>query len=262
MSDPKPPEGERRLAAIMFTDMVGFTALTQRNEALALELLEEQRSLVRRHLASFRGREVETSGDSFLLEFPSALDAVRCALEIQSELKAANSKVSTDKHILLRIGIHLGDVLHTGTKVAGDAVNIASRIEPLAPAGGVCITAQVHASVLHKIECQFESLGTPELKNVSIPIEVFRISGYGQSPSGPAPVKPALPKDRVAVLPFTNISADKADEYFADGMTEEIISSVSRTKGLRVIARTSVMRYKESRKPIAEVAREIGRAHV
>jgi len=257
LKDPVQPEGERRLAAIMFTDMVGFTALAQRAEVTAMELLEGQRGVIRPLLAKHNGREVKTIGDAFLVEFASALEAVRCGVEIQLALQEVNAKTTEDKKTSVRIGIHLGDVIHNGEDVAGDAVNIASRIEPLAPPGGVCITAQVYASVVNKVEYPFESLGSPKLKNVYLPIEVFLITGYGQSVSRPVPVNIELPKDRVAVLPFTNISPDQADEYFADGMTEEVISSVSKTKGLRVIARTSVMRYKGTQKNIAEVGREL-----
>lgn len=250
-------DGERRLAAIMFTDMVGFTTLAQRDEALAMQLLEEQRGVIRDLLPKHKGREVDTIGDAFLVEFASSLEAVRCAVEIQSKLKQLNEGRPQGEQILVRIGIHLGDVIHRGNDVAGDAVNIASRIEPLALPGGVCVSAQVYASVVNKVEYGFESVGTPRLKNVSTPIEVFRINGYGQSVSSTAPARTALPADRVAVLPLTNISHDPADEYFADGMTEEIISSVSRTKGLRVIARTSVMRYKGASKAISEIGREL-----
>ncbi|HJR79091.1 MAG TPA: tetratricopeptide repeat protein [Anaerolineales bacterium] len=257
MKDFEHPEGKRRLAAIMFTDMVGFTALTQRNEALALELLEEQRSVIRSIVRKHNGREVDAIGDGFLLEFPSSLDAVECAVEIQSALKHKNAKRSEEKRIWIRIGIHLGDIVHNGSKVAGDAVNVASRIEPLAPPGGICITAQVYASVFNQVDYVFKSMGMPELKNVVMPIEVFRISGFGQSVIRPIQNKTMMPTDRVAVLPFTNISMNPADEYLADGMTEEMISSVSRMKGLRVIARTSVMRYKGTQKPIAEIGREL-----
>jgi class 3 adenylate cyclase len=175
------PEGERRLAAIMFTDMVGFTALAQRDEAAAMELLEEQRSLIRPILAKYKGREVKTIGDAFLVEFASALEAVRCGVEIQSSLQEANAKHPDEKKTLVRIGIHLGDVIHTGSEVAGDAVNIASRIEPLALPGGVCVTEQVYASVVNKVEYQFETLSSPELKNVSLPIEEFSIVGMERS---------------------------------------------------------------------------------
>ncbi len=222
-----------------------------------MELLEEQRSLIRLLLAKYKGREIETIGDAFLVEFASSLEAVRCAVEIQSALNEVNAKRPEEKKIWVRIGIHLGDVIHRGLDVMGDAVNVASRIEPLAYPGGVCITAQVYASVLNKVEYRFESLGSPNLKNVATPIEIFRVFGYGQSISSAAPGTTNLPKDRIAVLPFTNISPDQADEYFADGMTEELIASVSKTKGLRVIARTSVMRYKGASKPIAEIGREL-----
>ena len=257
MNDSTQAESERRLAALMFTDMVGYTALTHQNEALAMELLEEQRKIIRKFLAENMGREVDNVGDGFLIEFASALDAVKCAVGIQSTLKEMNAKRPEEKRIWIRVGIHLGDVIHTGVQVAGDAVNIASRIEPLAPPGGICVTAQVQASVINKFEGTFESMGVPELKNVSMPIEVYRVSGLGQAVSKAAPAKGSLPKDRVAILPLANISSDPSDEYFADGMTEELISSVSRMKGLRVIARTSVMRYKETSKSIAEIGREL-----
>jgi len=257
MKGSKQPEGERRLAALMFTDMVGFTMLTQQNEALAMELLDEQREIIRPLVAKYQGREIDTVGDAFLVEFASSLGAVQCAVEIQSDLKKMNEVRPAERKILIRVGIHLGDVIHRGADVAGDAVNVASRIEPLAPPGGICVTAQVYTSVLNKVEYKFVSLGTPKLKNVATPIEVFLVSGYGQGAPAPAPVKTELPKDRIAVLPFTNISRDQKDEYFADGITEEIISSVSKTKGLRVIARTSVMQYKGSSKAIAEVGREL-----
>jgi TolB-like protein/class 3 adenylate cyclase/Tfp pilus assembly protein PilF len=257
MKDSEPLEGERRLAAIMFTDIVGFTALTQRDETLAMKLLDELRGLIRALLTKYKGREVETIGDAFLVEFASSLQAVNCAVAIQSELKEWNTQRAAADRVLIRIGIHLGDVIHRGNEVSGDAVNIASRIESLAPPGGVCITAQVYASVLNKVDYEFETIGIPELKNVAMPIEVYRVVGYGESAGRPALIKSLLPKDRVAVLPFANIGPASSDDYFADGLTEELISSVSQIKGLGVIARTSVMRYKGANKPIAEIGREL-----
>ena len=257
MMDFEHPDGERRLAAIMFTDIVGFTALAQRDEALAMQLLDEQRKLVRACLVAYKGREIETIGDAFFVEFASSLDAVNCAVSIQSALKEWNEQHPPENRVLIRIGIHLGDVLHRGREVSGDAVNIASRIESMAPPGGVCVTAPVYASVINKVEYEFETVGIPELKNVSTPIEVYCIVGYGEDSGWPTPITPALPKDRIAVLPLLNISPDLVDEYFADGMTEELISSVSMIRGLRVIARTSVMRYKRAHKPIAQIGREL-----
>lgn len=251
-------EGERRLAAIMFTDMVGFTAKAQDDEDLAMALLEEHREVVRPILAKHKGREVKTIGDAFLVEFSSSLEAVKCAVDIQEALGRINSGRPAEGRMLMRIGIHLGDVVHRGQDVAGDAVNIASRIEPLAPPGGVCVTSQVHAAVLNKIKREFESLGVPELKNVAVPIEVFRVVGLGEQRERPMQAKAIVPQDRVAVLPLRSISPNPDDEYFADGMTEEIISSVSRTPGLRVIARTSTMKYKGTGKSVQDIGRELG----
>jgi len=248
-------EGERRLAAIMFTDMVGFTALTQENEEMAMRLLDEQRKIVRPIIARHSGREVKTIGDAFLVEFASSLEAVNCAGEIQAALKD-DTPGDPGTKIALRIGIHLGDVIHVAGDVAGDAVNVASRIEPLAPPGGICVSAQVRDSVLNKTRYAFNSLGTPKLKNVIAPVEVYQISGFGPQLERAAP-RPLAQKDRIAVLPFTNITHENDDEYFADGLTEELISSVSRTQGLRVIARTSVMKYKGTSKPISEIGREL-----
>ena len=249
--------GERRLAAIMFTDMVGYTSLGQRNEALSLVLVEEQRKLIRPIIRGNKGREVKTIGDALLVEFASALDAVNCSVEIQTALKEVMRSTPKERRFKMRIGIHLGDVVHQGRDVAGDAVNIASRIEPLSPAGGVCVSSQVYHSVANKVEYEFESLGFPELKNVTDQVEVYRITGLGEEVGKFVANRGVPTRDRIAVLPFTNISPDKNDDYFADGMTEELISTLSTISGLRVIARTSVMGYKGGQKKIAEISREL-----
>ena len=240
----------------MFTDMVGYTLLGQRDETLSLALLEEQRKLIRTILAKHEGREVKTIGDAFLVEFGSARNAVDCAVEIQTTIKELNFGRPKEQEIKLRIGIHLGDVVHQGMDVAGDAVNVASRIEPLSPPGGVCVSAQVFQSVFNKVDYKFESLGVPELKNVSVPIELYRIAGLGEAMPNPVS-KNLLPKERVAVLPLTNISPDPDDEYFADGMTEELIDRLAQVKSLRVIARTSVMGYRKKERKASEIGREL-----
>src|SRR5256714_5817016 len=169
------PIEERQLAAIVFTDMVAYCALAQRDEAYALELLEEHRRMLREILARFRGTEIKTIGDAFLLQFRSALEAVQCAMEIQRTFGKRNHDVPSERRIELRIGIHLGDVVHRAGDVYGDGVNIASRIEPLADPGGICISMDVERQIRNAIETRFEKLAPTELKNISVAMDLFRI---------------------------------------------------------------------------------------
>jgi adenylate cyclase len=166
---------QRRLAAIMFTDMVGYSALSQRNDALALELLEEHRQILRSIFPRFNGVEIKTIGDAFLVEFHSALEAVQCGIEIQRTLAKRNHDVPSERRIELRIGIHIGDVVHREGDVYGDGVNIASRIEPLAGAGGICISMDVERQIHNALEARFEKLAPTELKNIQVPMDLFRI---------------------------------------------------------------------------------------
>ncbi|HEY6283866.1 MAG TPA: adenylate/guanylate cyclase domain-containing protein, partial [Nitrososphaerales archaeon] len=166
-------QGQRRLAAIVFTDMVGYTALGQRNESLSLALVEEQRKLIRPVLSRHNGREVKTIGDAFLMEFPNATDAVRCAYDIQRVVREFNLSLPTESRLHLRVGIHVGEVVEAGGDISGDAVNVASRIEALAEDGGVCVTRQVHDHVQNKVDILLSSLGPRSLKNVSDPVEVY-----------------------------------------------------------------------------------------
>jgi class 3 adenylate cyclase/KaiC/GvpD/RAD55 family RecA-like ATPase len=168
-------QGERRLAAIMFTDMVGYTAMSQKNEPLAVELLEEQRSILRPLFGKHNGQEIDSVGDGFLVEFGSALDAVRCSAEIQETLGHLNENRPSERKILLRIGIHLGDVIHKGNNVIGDAVNVASRIEPLAIPGGICVTRQVYDQVRNKVDLGIVPIGKRQLKNVDLLQEIFAV---------------------------------------------------------------------------------------
>ncbi|MGA2865703.1 MAG: adenylate/guanylate cyclase domain-containing protein [Verrucomicrobiota bacterium] len=189
------PDGteKRKLAAIMFTDMVGYTALTQRNEALALELLEEHRRVLRELFPRFNGREIKTTGDGSLLEFESAVEAVRCAIEIQRALAARNLSVTPERRVELRIGVHVGDVVHREGDVLGDGVNIAARLQPLAEPGGICVSVDVARQIQHNVEAGFVTLGPQALKNVAAPIEVCRIVLPWEK-TAPAPVAPVMPR--------------------------------------------------------------------
>ena len=166
---------QRKLAAIMFTDMVGYSALSQRDEKLAQELLEEHRQLLREIFPRFHGAEIKTIGDAFLVEFNSALEAAECAIAIQRSLARRNADVPPDRRIELKIGVHIGDVVHRGGDVYGDGVNIASRIEPLAGANGICVSMDVERQIRNAIETRLEKLAPTELKNISVPMELFRI---------------------------------------------------------------------------------------
>jgi pentatricopeptide repeat protein len=251
----KKAERERRLAAIMFTDLVSYTALGQRNESLSLALVEEQRKLIRPILARHNGVEIKTMGDAFLVEFPNALDAVNCAYDIQRATREFNIPLSPEKRIHLRVGLHLGDVVEFEGDISGDAVNVASRIEPLAEDGGVCLTRQVYDHVSNKFELPLTSLGPKALKNVTEPVEVFKVvMPWEQSATAKAPTFPTY---RIAILPFASFSSNPDDAYFADGVTDEIISAVAGISGLNVISRTSVVGYKGTTKRVEEIGREL-----
>jgi len=249
------PEGARRLAAIMFTDLVGFTALGQKNESLALSVLDEQRELLRPMFNKHGGREIKTIGDSFLVDFPSALSAVKCAYEIQKTTREFNSSLPEERRVHVRIGVHLGDIVESQGDISGDAVNVASRIESLADSGGVYLTRQVYDQVQNKFELPLRNLGAKLLKNIRAPTEVFKMVMPWEGALMEETVE--LDSHRVAVLPLKNMSPDPNDEYFADGMTEELITALSGVHELTVIARTSVMLYKDSPKRVAEVGREL-----
>jgi len=289
----RPPKEQRRLSVVMFTDMVGYSALTQKDESLALRLLEDHRQILRPLFARFGGKEIKTIGDAFLVEFSSALEASTCAVAIQRQLFERNAKDVGRQRIQIRIGLHVGDVIFKDRDVYGDGVNIASRIEPLAEPGGICLSEDVARQIQNKIEHQLIRLGKGELKNIDLPVNIYRIvlpwtkQGFGtlermrftfsqkrtrrigsialicallagivlwwsvEQPSGP------LPKKNVAVLPLLNISANPSQEYFADGMTEELISNLAKIRDLSVIARTSVAKYKGVKLDVAQIGREL-----
>jgi len=235
----------------MFTDMVGYTALGQKNESLSLALVEEQRKVIRPILAKHGGREVKTMGDAFLVEFPNAIDAVRCAYDIQRMTREFNLSLPQERRIHLRIGLHVGEVVDSRGDISGDSVNVASRIEPLAEDGGVCLTRQVYDHVENKLDIQLTTLGFKALKNVSLPVEVFKMTMPWEAGSLVAAAQ--NDERRVAIMPFVNMSTDPNDVYFADGLTEELISTISKVRNLTVISRTSIMKYKGANATVGEI---------
>ena len=238
----------------MFTDLVGFTSSAQADEPAALARLHEQEEIVRPLFASYEGREVKSTGDGFLVEFESALKATECAIDIQTRLRDRNAKTRAPP-IQVRIGIHVGDVEAVGADIFGNAVNVASRVVPLAEPGGICLTGETAAHVRERIPYALERLAPKTVKGVREPLDFYRIVLPGIE-RAPPPERSPLP--RVAVLPLANISPDPKDEYFADGLTEELISVLSQIRGLRVIARTSVGQYKGTSKPIGQIGSELG----
>jgi adenylate cyclase len=237
----------------MFTDMVGSTAAAQTNEAGALELRDEQARLVRPLFVAHQGREIKSMGDGFLVEFDSALRAVQCAIDIQQHLHERNSQPGVAP-IQLRIGIHLGDVEQRESDIFGDAVNIASRMETAAEAGGICLSGAVHEQIRNKLLDKLEKLPPTALKGLEAPMELYRVVLPWATRVPTSATKGPI---RLAVLPFTNMSIDPADLYLADGLTEELITVLSQLVELRVIARTSVMPYKSTSKGVSQIGSEL-----
>jgi len=240
----------------MFTDIVGYTALGQRNESLSLALLKEHRKLLRPIFQRHNGKEVKTIGDAFLVVFASALDAVRCAYDVQRASREFNISLPDERRVKLRVGVHLGDVVESEGDVLGDAVNVASRIQAIAEEGGVCITQQVYDHVHNKLDVALVSKGKMSLKNVSEPVEVYSmVMPWGEEKAVSLTQRD---KNKIAVLPLVNMTNDPNEEYFADGMTEEMISTLSNIGGLAVISRTSAMQYKGAKKSLVDIGRELG----
>jgi TolB-like protein/tetratricopeptide (TPR) repeat protein len=238
----------------MFTDLVGYSSITSLDEGRALKLLEDHRSLLQPIFGKYQGTVVKTMGDGFLVEFASAVEAVNCAVQAQNEIRQVNERRRQNERVLARIGIHVGDVVHSGGDILGDAVNVAARLQPLAEAGGICVTRQVVDQVQGRVHYKMARLGVRELKNIRYTVELFTVEVPKRLTESE---EPALDPRRIAILPFANLSSDPNDKYFADGMTEELISTVSRIGELSVISRTSVMRYRDTMMPIGDIGREL-----
>jgi TolB-like protein len=257
---------ERRLAAILAADVAGYSRLMGTDEEGTLAALRAiRRESVDPKIAEHRGRIVKTTGDGLLVEFPSVVGAVRCAVEMQRTIAEQNAAVPADQRIEFRIGVHQGDIIVEDGDIFGDGVNLAARLEGLAEPGGICVSGRVHADAAGKVDIAFKDLGEQSLKNIARPVRAFaaRIGADPAAATTPSTPALALPeKPSIAVLPFQNLSGDPKQEYFVDGMVEEIITVLSRIRWLFVIARNSSFTYKGQAVDVKRVARELGVRYV
>jgi TolB-like protein/class 3 adenylate cyclase len=255
----------RRLAAILATDVAGYSRLMGADEEGTHERLQAHlREIVEPKIEEHRGRIVKNTGDGLLAEFASVIDALRCAIVVQAGMTERNAAIPRDKRIEFRIGIHQGDVVAEEHDIFGDAVNVAARLEGLAEPGGVCVSARVRGDAAGKLDLAFEDMGQQELKNIARPLRVYRVRA-GRVSETMAASQPSLTlpdKPSIAVLPFQNMSGDPEQEYFTDGMVEEIITALSRIRWLFVIARNSSFTYKGRAIDVKQVGRELGVRYV
>ena len=262
----------RRLAAIVAADVAGYSRLMGLDEVGTARTLREHRAVTDALVAKHGGRLVKTTGDGVLLEFSSVVDAVECAVAVQAVMAQRNEGVSAERQMSFRIGINLGDILIEGDDILGDGVNVAARLEGIAEPGGICISSSAYDQVRGKVAVEFADLGEQRLKNIDRPVRIYAVKSSGNLgviapdvlPSHPETQKPLpLPdKPSIAVLPFENLSGDPEQEYFADGMVEEIITALSRFKWLFVIARNSSFTFKGKAVNVKQVGHELGVRYV
>jgi TolB-like protein/Flp pilus assembly protein TadD len=257
-----PERVERKLAAILAADVAGYSRLIGADEEGTLKRLKAHRKeLIDPKIAEHQGRVVKVTGDGILIEFPSAVAALRCAVEVQHTMAERNANESEDRRIEFRVGLHQGDIVVEDGDILGDGVNVAARLEALAEAGGICVSQRIHEDTIGRVGVIFEDMGEQQLKNIARPVRVHRVQPDG----GQAKERPALAlpdKPSIAVLPFQNLSGDPEQEYFADGMAEDIITALSKLRWFFVIARNSSFAYKGKSVDVRQVARELGVRYV
>ncbi len=252
---------KRKIAVILAADVEGYSRLMGADEEATLDTLAAYRRAMDDRIVERGGRVVGSAGDSLLAEFPSAVEAVRCGVEIQGELGKRNAELDSDRRMAFRIGINLGDVIAADGDIFGDGVNVAARLEKIADAGGVCISGTVYDQVKGKVEVGYDDLGAQHVKNIAEPVRAYRVRLAAEAaPTATLNVPSETPS--VAVLPFDNMSADPEQEYFSDGMTEDVITTLSKLSGLLVIARNSTFTYKGKAVKVQDVGTELGVRYV
>lgn len=254
---------ERRLAAVLAADIAGYSRLMGADEEATLSQMKaHRRALVEPKIEEHRGRIANTTGDGLLVEFASVIDAVRCAVDIQRGMVARNVEVAADRRIEFRIGVNVGDIIFDGGDIFGDGVNVAARLEALAEPGGICVSARVHDDVRGKLDIAFADAGEQQLKNIELPVRVYR-ARLAAGPAAPSRPALALPdKPSIAVLPFDNLSSHADQDYLADGIVEAITGALSRIRSFFVIARNSAFTYKGRPTNVREIGKELGVAYV
>jgi TolB-like protein len=251
---------QRRLAAILAADVVGFSRMMETDEAGTLALLKARRREVLEPLvANNRGRIFKVAGDGVLVEFDSAVNAVQCAVELQQAMAAGNRDHPDDRHVVLRVGVNLGDVMIEGGDLYGDGINIAARLEAIAEAGGIVVSGTAYDQIGTKLKIDFDDLGAQTLKNITQPIRAYRVVN---TPAIAVAARPVSDKPSIAVLPFTNMSGDAEQQYFSDGITEDIITELARFRSLFVISRNSSFQYRDKAMDVRRIGRELGAQYV
>jgi adenylate cyclase len=263
------PHVERRLAAILSADVKEYSRLMGADDVATVEMLTAYRKAMAALISEHRGRVVDSPGDNLLAEFSSVVDAVQCSIAIQEELNARNAELPVDRRMDFRIGVNLGELIVEGDRIYGDGVNIAARVQELAEGGGVCISGSVCDEIASKLSVDCEPLGEQTLKNIDEAVRVYRVRASTRPEAAPgspsAEANPGLAsseKPSVAVLPFANMSGEPEQEHFTDGITDDIITDLSKVGGLTVIARNSVFTYKNRAVKIPDVGRELGVQYV
>jgi TolB-like protein/class 3 adenylate cyclase len=254
---------QRRLAAILAADVVGFSRLMGVDEEGTLAALKaRRRDILQPMVAKHHGRVVKIMGDGVLVEFASAVSGVQCAIDLQQAMAAANRDLPDDRHIVLRVGVNLGDVMVEGSDLYGEGVNIAARLEALADPGDVLISDKVRYEVAGKLRLTFEDLGKRELKNIAESVQIYRVSGASTVPASALGKMTGPAKPSIAVLPFTNMGSDPEQQYFSDGITEDIITELSRFRSLFVIARHSSYLFRDKTADAKQIGRTLGAAYI
>ena len=251
---------ERRLSAILAADIAGYSALMGSDEGRTVRDLKSHQGVVLPMVGEFGGRIIDTAGDGILAEFPSVVNAVKCAVAIQSKMAERNATIEPERRMQFRVGINIGDVVYDEARIYGDGINVAARLEGIAEAGGICISSKVYEEINGRIDLPCEDIGEQQLKNIARPVRAYHVRLDSTVTSAPAPALPDKPS--IAVLPFLNMSGDQEQEYFVDGMTEDLITDLSKVSGLFVIARNSSFTYKGKAVDVKRIGRELGVRHV